>query len=176
MSERNLNFDEIIERRGTGCLKYDFTERNGMPEDVLPLWVADMDFRTSSYVEDAVVKRTRHGIFGYSDSGDEYFEAVAGWMRRHHHWDINKKWLVKTPGVVFAVAMAVKAYTMPGEAILIQEPVYYPFSQVIQDNERLAVSSNLYLGEDNRYHIDLEDFEKKNHRKQNQAVYTMQPP
>lgn len=82
-------------------------------------------------------------------------------MRRHHHWDVNKKWLVKTPGVVFAVAMAVKAYTMPGEAILIQEPVYYPFSQVIQDNERLAVSSNLYLGEDNRYHIDLEDFEKK---------------
>ena len=78
MAERNLNFDEVIDRKGTDCLKYDFAKRRGMPEDVLPLWVADMDFRTSSYVEDAVIERTKHGIFGYSESKEDYFNAVAG--------------------------------------------------------------------------------------------------
>lgn len=161
MPERNLNFDEIINRRGTDCLKYDFAVRRGMPEDVLPLWVADMDFKTSSYVEDAVIERTKHGIFGYSESGEEYFKAVAGWMRRHHNWEIRPEWLIKTPGVVFALAMAVKAFTEMGDSVLIQQPVYYPFSEVIRDNGRGVVSNDLYLGEDNRYHIDLADFEKK---------------
>ena len=161
MPERNLNFDEIINRRGTDCLKYDFAVRRGMPEDVLPLWVADMDFKTTSYVEDAVIERTKHGIFGYSESGEEYFKAVAGWMRRHHNWEIRPEWLIKTPGVVFALAMAVKAFTEKGDSVLIQQPVYYPFSEVIRDNGRVVVSNDLYLGEDNRYHIDLADFEKK---------------
>lgn len=161
MPERNLNFDEVIDRKGTNCLKYDFAVRRGMPEDVLPLWVADMDFRTSSYVEDAVIERTKHGIFGYSEVQDDYFHAVAGWMRRHHNWKIEPNWLIKTPGVVFALAMAVKAYTEPGDAVLIQQPVYYPFSEVIEDNDRVVLSNDLYLGEDNRYHIDFDDFEKK---------------
>lgn len=161
MPERNLNFDEIINRRGTDCLKYDFAVRRGMPEDVLPLWVADMDFKTSSYVEDAVIERTKHGIFGYSESREEYFKAVAGWMRRHHNWEIRPEWLIKTPGVVFALAMAVKAFTEKGDSVLIQQPVYYPFSEVIRDNGRVVISNDLYLGEDNRYHIDLADFEKK---------------
>ena len=161
MPERNLNFDEIINRRGTDCLKYDFAVRRGMPEDVLPLWVADMDFKTTSYVEDAVIERTKHGIFGYSESGEEYFKEVAGWMRRHHNWEIRPEWLIKTPGVVFALAMAVKAFTEKGDSVLIQQPVYYPFSEVIRDNGRVVVSNDLYLGEDNRYHIDLADFEKK---------------
>ena len=161
MPERNLNFDEIINRRGTDCLKYDFAVRRGMPADVLPLWVADMDFKTTSYVEDAVIERTKHGIFGYSESGEEYFKAVAGWMRRHHNWEIRPEWLIKTPGVVFALAMAVKAFTAKGDSVLIQQPVYYPFSEVIRDNGRVVVSNDLYLGEDNRYHIDLADFEKK---------------
>ena len=161
MPERNLNFDEIINRRGTDCLKYDFAVRRGMPEDVLPLWVADMDFKTTSYVEDAVIERTKHGIFGYSEAGEEYFKAVAGWMRRHHNWEIRPEWLIKTPGVVFALAMAVKAFTAKGDSVLIQQPVYYPFSEVIRDNGRVVVSNDLYLGEDNRYHIDLADFEKK---------------
>lgn len=161
MPERNLNFDEIINRRGTDCLKYDFAVRRGMPEDVLPLWVADMDFKTTSYVEDAVIERTKHGIFGYSESGEEYFKAVAGWMRRHHNWEIRPEWLIKTPGVVFALAMAVKAFTEKGDSVLIQQPVYYPFSEVIRDNGRVVISNDLYLGEDNRYHIDLADFEKK---------------
>ena len=161
MSERNLDFDEIIQRKGTDCLKYDFAKMRGMPEDVLPLWVADMDFKTSSYVEDAVIERTRHGIFGYSDGQGEYFHAVAGWMSRHHNWKVEPGWLIKTPGVVFALAMAVKAYTEVGDCVLIQQPVYYPFSEVIEDNGRVVVSNDLYLGKDNRYHIDFEDFEKK---------------
>ena len=161
MPERNLNFDKYIERRHTDSLKYDFAVRRGLPEDVLPLWVADMDFRTSSYVEDAVIERTRHGIFGYTETGEEYFQSVAGWMKRRHDWDVEYSWLVKTPGVVFALAMAVKGFTDEGDGVLIQQPVYYPFSEVIEDNNRVIVSNDLVLGDDNRYHIDFEDFEKK---------------
>lgn len=160
MAERNLNFDEIIDRRGTDCLKYDFAVKRGKPADVLPLWVADMDFKTSSYIEDALIARSRQGIFGYTESTEDYFEALAGWMKRHHNWEIREEWLIKTPGVVFALAMAVKAFTNPGDRVIIQQPVYYPFSQVIQDNGREIVSSDLILGEDNRYHIDFEDFER----------------
>lgn len=161
MPERNLNFDEIIERKGTDCLKYDFAVKRGKPEDVLPFWVADMDFRTTSYVEDALIERAKHGIFGYSESQEDYFHAIAGLMHRRHHWDVEPDWLIKTPGVVFALAMAVKAFTEAGDCVLIQQPVYYPFSEVIQDNGRVVVSNDLYLGTDNRYHMDLEDFEQK---------------
>lgn len=161
MAERNLDFDKIVERRGTGSLKYDFAAKWGMPEDVLPLWVADMDFETSSYVVDALAQRLQHGIFGYTESGEGYFEAVKDWMMRRHSWKVQEDWLVKTPGVVFALAMAVKAYTEPGDGVLIQQPVYYPFSQVIRENGRKVVNNPLYLGDDNRYHIDFEDFERK---------------
>ena len=161
MAERNLDFNSVIDRRGTRSLKYDFAKRRGMPEDVLPLWVADMDFKTSSYIEDALVERAGHGIFGYSEVQKPYFEIIRAWMKKHHDWEVQEKWLVKTPGVVFALAMAVKAYTKPGDGVLIQLPVYYPFSEVVEDNRRKVVSSNLYLGEDNRYHIDFVDFEKK---------------
>lgn len=111
MTERNLDFDRIINRKNTDCLKYDFAVKRGMPADVLPLWVADMDFETSSYIEDALVERAKMGIYGYSDAQTPYFEAVAGWMKRHHNWEPKEEWLIKTPGVVFALAMAVKAYT-----------------------------------------------------------------
>ncbi len=161
MAERNLDFDTIIDRKNTDCLKYDFAKRRGMPEDLLPLWVADMDFKTSSYVEDALVERARHGIFGYSESQTPYFEIVRDWMKRHHDWEVKEPWLIKTPGVVFALAMAVKAYTEPGDGVLIQSPVYYPFSEVIEDNGRRIVSNTLVLGEDHKYHIDFEDFERQ---------------
>ena len=161
MAERNLDLDSIVNRRGTRSLKYDFAKQRGMPEDALPLWVADMDLKTSSYIEDALVERARHGIFGYSEVQRPYFEIVKAWMKKHHDWEVQEKWLVKTPGVVFALAMAVKAYTEPGDGVLIQSPVYYPFSEVIEDNGRKVVSNTLYLGEDDRYHIDLDDFEKK---------------
>ena len=161
MAERNLDFDKIVDRRNTRCLKYDFAVERHMPADVLPLWVADMDFETSSYIEDALIERAKHAIYGYSDVKTPYFEILKKWMQKHHDWDIQRKWLIKTPGVVFALAMAVKAYTEPGDAVLIQQPVYYPFSEVIKDNGRNVVSNTLYLGEDNRYHIDFEDFEQK---------------
>lgn len=161
MAERNLDFDTIHDRKGTDCLKYDFAKRRGLPEDVLPLWVADMDFLTSSYVEDAVIERTKQAIFGYTETQEDYFAAVAGWMKRHHNWEIKPDWMIKTPGVVFALAMAVKAYTKENDAVLIQQPVYYPFSEVIRDNGRVVVSNDLYLGEDMRYHIDFVDFEEK---------------
>lgn len=161
MPERNFNFDEPVDRRNTDCLKYDFAKRKGMPEDVLPLWVADMDFKTSSYIEDVLVERAKEAIFGYSEVQTPYFQAVANWMKIHHNWEVKRTWLVKTPGVVFALAMAVKAFTDPGDSVIIQSPVYYPFSEVITDNGRNIVSSDLYLGVDDRYHMDYADFEKK---------------
>ena len=161
MVERNLDFDSVIERRNTRSLKYDFGAERGMPEDILPMWVADMDFRTSSYVEDALIERAKEGVFGYSEAKTPYFEIVRDWMVRRHNWSPKEEWLVKTPGVVTALAMAVKAYTEPGDAVLIQLPVYYPFAEVIEDNGRRVVSSDLYRGGDNRYHTDFEDFEQK---------------
>lgn len=159
--ERNLDFDSIIDRKKTNCLKYDFAKRRGMPEDVLPLWVADMDFKVSSYVQDALNRQIAHGIFGYSEVQEEYFETVKGWMKQHYDWEVSAGWLVKTPGIVYALATAVKAFTQPGDSILVQLPVYYPFSEVIQDNGRVIVSNTLVYGEDNRYHIDFDDFERK---------------
>lgn len=161
MAERNLDFDSVIERRNTRSLKYDFAAERGMSEDILPMWVADMDFKTSSYIEDALAERVREGVFGYSEVKTPYFETVRDWMVRRHGWQPQEAWLVKTPGVVTALAMAVKAYTEPGDAVLIQLPVYYPFAEVIEDNGRRVVSSTLYRGEDNRYHMDLADFEQK---------------
>lgn len=161
MEERNLDFDRVINRKNTRCLKYDFAKKRGMSEDVMPFWIADMDFETSSYIEDALVERAKEGIFGYSEVQTPYFEIVRDWMKKHHDWNVEESWLIKTPGVVFALAMAVKAYTQAGDSVLLQLPVYYPFSEVIEDNGRKVVSSTLYLGEDNRYHIDFEDFERK---------------
>lgn len=161
MAERNLDFDSVIERRNTRSLKYDFAAERGMPEDILPMWVADMDFKTSSYIEDALAERVREGVFGYSEVKTPYFETVRDWMVRRHGWQPQEAWLVKTPGVVTALAMAVKAYTEPGDAVLIQLPVYYPFAEVIEDNGRRVVSNTIYRGEDNRYHMDFVDFEQK---------------
>lgn len=161
MAEKNLDFNTIINRKNTKSLKYDFAEKRGMPKDVLPLWVADMDFKTSSYIQDALTDCAKHGIFGYSEVQEQYFNILSEWMKKHHNWEIQEKWLIKTPGVVFALAMAVRAYTKINDSILIQQPVYYPFSEVITDNGRKVVSNDLYLGDDNRYHIDFEDFERK---------------
>ncbi len=161
MAEININFDEKINRKNTDCLKFDFAKRRGMPEDVLPLWVADMDFKTSSLILDEIHKRVDHGIFGYTETQEKYFESVAGWLLKHHNMSIKQNWLVKTPGIVFALAMAVKAYTKEQDAVLIQQPVYYPFTEVIEDNNRMVISNDLVLGDDGKYHIDFADLEKK---------------
>ena len=161
MAERNLDFDKVVDRKNTSCLKYDFAVKRGMPADILPLWVADMDFKTSSYIQDAVAAQAEHGIYGYTESGDSYFEAVQSWFFTHYDWKVEEKWLVKTPGVVFALAMAVQAFTQENDAVMIQQPVYYPFSGVIKDNGRRIIDNTLVQDEAGSYHMDLADFEEK---------------
>ena len=161
MAERNLDFDKVVDRKNTSCLKYDFAVKRGMPADILPLWVADMDFKTSSYIQDAVAAQAEHGIYGYTESGDSYFEAVQAWFFTHYDWKVEEKWLVKTPGVVFALAMAVQAFTQENDAVMIQQPVYYPFSGVIKDNGRRIIDNTLVQDEAGSYHMDLVDFEEK---------------
>lgn len=160
-SLEKINFNIVVNRKNTNCLKYDFAVRRGRPENVLPLWVADMDFKVAPEITQAIEKRVAHGIFGYSEVKEEYFEAVAAWMEQKHGWHVKEDWLVKTPGVVFALAMAVQAFTEPGDAVIIQQPVYYPFSEVIADNGRRIVDNTLELKEDGKYHINFEDFEQK---------------
>ena len=163
MAERNLDFDKVIPRRNTKCLKYDFAEKRGYPKDVLPLWVADMDFKTSSYIEDALVELAHHNIYGYTNDqpGDGFFEAVAGWMKRHHGWKVEQEWHVKTPGVVFAIAAAIRGLTAPGDGVIIQQPVYYPFADIIKVNNRRLVVSELKADENGHYVMDLGDFEER---------------
>lgn len=154
------DFNQVIDRRNTACLKYDFAVQRGRPADVLPFWVADMDFPIAREIQEALTNRCAHAIFGYSESDEKYFNAVHDWYTKHFHWDTKIEWLTKTPGVVFALAMAVKAFTQKGEGVLIQQPVYYPFTEVIEDNERKLVNSPLILkGE--RYAIDFADLEKQ---------------
>lgn len=154
------NFDRIIDRRGKNCLKYDFAIQRGQPENVLPLWVADMDFEVAPAIQEALHEAVAHGIYGYSEVKTPYFEAVAGWFQRRFNWSPKEEWLIKTPGIVYALAMAVQAYTKPGDAILVQSPVYYPFSAVIRDNGRRVVDNPLQF-DGERYTLNLSDFEEK---------------
>ena len=154
------DFNTVIDRKNTNSLKYDFAQERGKPADVLPLWVADMDFRAPQPVLDALHQAVEHGIFGYSDVKSEYYQAVSGWFERRFHWKTQPEWLVKTLGVVYALAMAVRALTQPGDSVLIQSPVYYPFFSVIRDNDRTVIESELVY-RDGRYSIDFEDFERK---------------
>lgn len=154
------NFDAVIDRRNTNCLKYDFAVERGYPADIAPFWVADMDFRTPQPVIDELVRRAQHGIFGYTDPKDDYRQTLLDWFHNYHDWSPSAKSLTITPGVVFALCMAVRAFTKPGEAVLIQQPVYYPFTESIRDNGRELVNSPLVL-KDDHYTIDFDDFEQK---------------
>ncbi len=154
------DFDAIIDRKNTNSIKYDFAKERGKSENLLPLWVADMDFQTLSAVRDTLVKSAQHGIFGYSDAKESYFEAVRDWFSGYFGYETQSEWLVKTPGVVFALAAAVRAFTQEGGGVLIQRPVYYPFSSVIKDNNRKVINNPL-IYENGEYGIDFEDFEKK---------------
>lgn len=154
------DFDKIIDRHGTNCLKFDFAKERGKNGDELSLWVADMDFQVAKPITDALQAQVNHGIYGYSEVKSDYFDIVKNWFKDNFDWEIKKGSLVKTPGVVYAIAMAVKAFTKEGEAVIIQQPVYYPFSEMIIANNRKLVNSSLVL-KDGRYEIDFEDFEKK---------------
>ena len=156
----NVQFDEIIDRRNTNSLKYDFACERGRSPHLLPMWVADMDFRTVPEVNEKLRQCADHGIYGYSETDSGYFGAVSGWYERYFGWKTREEWLVKTPGVVFAIAAAVRALTEPGEAVLIQSPVYYPFREVVLANGR-RVAANSLVNRDGHYEIDFEDFEKK---------------
>ena len=153
------DFETIIDRRGTGCLKWDAWSRRGHAADDLPLWVADMDFKTVPAAMDALVERVQHGVYGYTMATDGYYEAVQNWFATRHGWRPEREWFVKTPGVVFALAMAVTAFTQPGDAVVIQPPVYYPFRLMIQDNGRKMATSPLAY-ENGRYAMDYEGFER----------------
>ncbi len=153
------DFDRVIDRRNTSSLKHDFAVENGMPEDVLPFWVADMDFRAPAPVIEALARRVEHGIYGYGGTMRPYREAVTGWYRKRFGWQVEEDWMVQTPGVVFAVATAVRAFAKEGEGVLIQRPVYYPFGQAILDNERKLVNSPLKY-ENGRYTVDLASMER----------------
>ena len=154
------DFDKVIDRHGTNCLKFDFAKERGKNGDELSLWVADMDFQVAKPITDALQAQVNHGIYGYSEVKSDYFDIVKNWFKDNFDWEIKKGSLVKTPGVVYAIAMAVKAFTKEGEAVIIQQPVYYPFSEMIIANNRKLVNSPLVL-KDGRYEIDFEDFEKK---------------
>lgn len=151
-------FNKIIDRRNTNSLKYDFAIERGRPKDVLPLWVADMDFQAPAEVLEALSQAVAHGIFGYTDVKKDYFETVHAWFLKHFGWDTKEEWLIKTPGVVFAIALAVKAFTQEGEGVLIQQPVYYPFEETIRLNKRNLVINELVY-QAGVYSIDYEDFE-----------------
>ncbi len=153
------DFDRVIDRHGTGSLKYDCAEERGHSPEELSLWVADMDFEVPREVTDALVARARHGIFGYTEPTAGYFDAVGDWLESRQGWRPERSWFTLTPGVVYALACCVRAYTNPGEAVLIQQPVYYPFSEVIRDNDRVVVNSPLVLS-DGTYQVDFDAFER----------------
>ena len=154
------NFDQVIERKNTLSLKYDFSKERGKPEDILPLWVADMDFMTTNEVISELKKCVELGGYGYSESKEDYFKVIQNWYQRYFQWHLEPSWLIKTPGVVFAISAAIRAYTKENDSIIIQTPVYYPFYEVILDNKRNLVTNPLLLKNDH-YEIDFIDFERK---------------
>ena len=153
------DFDRVIDRTGTMAEKYDFIQREGYPADVTPLWVADMEFATAQPVLDALHRRVDHGIFGYTETGEAYAQAVRGWWERHYQFTFETGWLVKTPTIVYSLATAVRAFTQPGDPVLIQQPVYHPFKNVVVNNGRVPVSNDLVL-RDGKYYMDFEGLEK----------------
>ncbi|MDR1532384.1 MAG: pyridoxal phosphate-dependent aminotransferase [Clostridiales bacterium] len=155
------SFDEIIPRKNTNSLKYDFADERGGAEDALPLWVADMDFAAPPCVTDALARLARHGIFGYSEVKADYFDLLYQWFSVRFGFEPKAGWLVKTPGVVFAIAAAVRAFTEKGDPVLIQRPAYYPFSEVIHVNGRRLINNPLVYQGQGAYRIDFADFERK---------------
>lgn len=154
----NYNFDELTNRRGTQCVKWD--ERQDIPADTIPLWVADMDFKAAPAIAEALRKRVDEGIFGYTYVMQPYYDAVTNWFERWHDWHIDASQVIYTTGVVPAISAIIKALTRPGEKVLIETPVYNCFFSSIRNNGCTALESPLILDGD-KYYIDFEDFESK---------------
>ena len=154
------NFDQLIPRHDTNCLKYDFHAHYGKPAGVTPLWVADMDFQVPECVTHALQQSVSHAIYGYTETKADYFGVVSEWFATEHDYHVQPEWLVKTPGIVYALGMAIQAYTQVGDGVLIHTPNYYPIPATITANNRQVVASELvYQAGD--YSIDFVDFEQK---------------
>lgn len=152
------SLDRPVDRRGTNSVKWDGHGQMGIPAKALPLWVADMDFEVMPEVLTAIQRRAAHGIYGYSLASDSYFDSLQDWMLRRYQWQTKREWVLTIPGVVPAINLALQAFTQPGEAVLIQPPVYPPFANAVLASGRKLVTSPLFLNGD-RYEIDFTDFE-----------------
>ena len=155
-----FDFDTVVNRKNTNAIKYDLAKKRGKPEDAVSLWVADMDFPTAPCIQKAVAEKAAHGIWGYSRPDNRYYDALKKWYKERHNFEVQNEWVVNTPGVCFALATAVKAFTKEGESVLIQKPIYYPFFNIINSLQRKVVNSSLIL-KNNHYEIDFDDFERK---------------
>ena len=153
---KQFDFDEIVVRRGTNSYKWDLPKG----EDIIPMWVADMDFKTAPCIIDALKQRVEHGIFGYTFVPDSYYDAIINWFKRRHQWHIEREDILYTSGVVPAIACTLKATTMPGEKVLVQTPVYNCFFSAIK-NSGCEVSENPLRREGDSYVIDFDDFERR---------------
>lgn len=152
----NYNFDEIVNRRGTNCVKWDVENEDG----IIPMWVADMDFPAAPAIRKAVEARAKHGVYGYTIVPDSYYRAITSWFKRRHGWTIDKEWIIYTTGVIPAISAAIKALTMPGEQVLIQTPVYNCFFSSIK-NQGCQILENPLKRNGNSYVVDWDDFERK---------------
>ena len=155
-----FDFDTVVNRKNTNAIKYDLAKKRGKSEDAVSLWVADMDFPTAPCIQKAVAEKAAHGIWGYSRPDSRYYDALKKWYKERHNFEVQNEWVVNTPGVCFALATAIKAFTNEGESVLIQKPVYYPFFNIINSLQRKVVNSSLIL-RNNHYEIDFDDFERK---------------
>ena len=157
---KQYDFDEVIERRGFGSIKWDFTEKYFPEKDILPMWVADMDFRSPGPVIEAMRKAVDHGLFGYAGVPESYCNAVKAWMKKRHNWEIEKEWMVYSPGVVPALHMLITALTDPGDEVIVQPPVYFPFFDAIKCHNREILENPLQL-EGSQYIMDLAELKQK---------------
>ncbi len=149
-------FDEIIDRKNTGSEKWDSCDRIFGGENLLPLWVADMDFRAPKPVLDALAERAAHGVFGYTTYSDSTYEAVINWFMKRHGWSLKREWILYSPGVVPALNLLIQAFTSSGDGVIIQQPVYHPFMKLIQANGRTVLNNSLRQNSSGGYEIDFE--------------------
>lgn len=148
------DFDRLIDRRDTSSLKWDYAKRFTGHEDLLPLWVADMDFEAPREIREALERRMAHGVYGYTLEPDSYFEAAAAWLERRHGWNVSRDWMLASPGVIPCLSAAILALTEPGDGIVIQPPVYHPFALRVKGNGRRVVENPLRLSGD-RWEMDI---------------------
>ncbi|MBV5315218.1 MAG: PatB family C-S lyase [Prolixibacteraceae bacterium] len=157
---KTYNFDELIDRTGTNTVKYDGRKIFFGNADVMPLWVADMDFRTPDFILDAIRKRAEHEIFGYTFRAESYSQSIVNWLKRRHNWEIKPEWISFSPGVVAGLTMAIEALSKPGDGVIVQPPVYFPFFDSVKGTGRQMIENPLRL-ENGRYYFDLEDLKSK---------------